>query len=223
MRLFYSTSKALDKWLKADLPTLEGTQKGRNTITSDTNTLSWQLHIIENHYRSTQKTIIATEAYSRFTCFLSVCEPVSLSELHPQLSLQWQPLLIEMIRTNHLLPSSDAILLLSKLDNLPFDIRWAKNTDLSINGHITDAALWVTQTLADRKLDTMPPELAEDLAMYLNSQQKRIKLRKEKFIPLERLFNYCQKITNSIDNKAIKVNEKITLPDNVIRFSDYKK
>jgi hypothetical protein len=223
MQLFYSTSKALDKWLKADLSTLEGVQKGRNTITSDPNTFSWQLHIIDNSYRSSQKTIIATEAHSRFTCFLPVYASLSLSDLHQQLSMQWQQLLVEMIMANQLLPNSDAILLLSKLDELQFDISWAKNTDLSINGHITDAALWVTQTLAEQRLDAMPLELADDLAIYLNGQVKRIKQRKEKFVPLDRLFKYCKHITQLTDNVAPELKSGIALPDNVLRFSDYKK
>jgi hypothetical protein len=222
MQLFYSTSKALDKWLKAELPTLEGTQKGRNTIASDANTFSWQLHIIDNSYRSSRKTIIATEAHSRFTCFLPALMPLTLAQLHQQLSMQWQSLLIEMIRANHLLPNSDAVLLLSQLDELSFDISWAKNTDLSINGHITDAALWVTQTLAEQRLDVMPLELAEDLAIYLNGQVKRIKQRKEKFVPLNRLFKYCQKITQLDDKKMPDLSSGITLPENVLRFSDYK-
>jgi hypothetical protein len=222
MQLFYSTSKALDKWLKTELPTLEGMQKGRNTIISDANTFSWQLHIIDNSYRSSQKTIIATEAHSRFTCFLPVDASLSLSDLHQQLSMQWQQLLVEMIMANQLLPNSDAILLLSKLDELQFDISWAKNTDLSINGHITDAALWVTQTLAEQRLDVMPIELADDLAIYLNGQVKRIKQRKEKFVPIDRLFEYCQQITQR-DDKMSDLSSDITLPDNVLRFSDYKK
>jgi len=223
MQLFYSTSKALDKWLKAELPTLEGAQKGRNTIVSDTNMFSWQLHIIDNRYRSSDKTIVATEAHSRFTCFLPVSEPLSLSELHQQLSMQWQQLLVEMIRANQLLPNSDAVLLLSKLDELQYDISWVKNTDLSINGHITDAALWVTQTLAEQKLDVMPLELAEDLAVYLNGQVKRIKQRKEKFIPLDRLFEYCQQITQLGDGIVPGLKSGIALPDNILKFSDYKK
>ena len=55
--------------------------------------------------------------------------------------------------------NNDAVLLLSQLDELQYDICWVKNTDLSINGHITDAALWVTQTLAEQRLDVMPLEL----------------------------------------------------------------
>ncbi|MBL4822230.1 MAG: amino acid adenylation, partial [Colwellia sp.] len=212
MQLLYSTSKALDKWLKTELPTLAGIQKGRNTITSDANTFSWQLHIIDNRYRSAEKTIIATEAHSRFTCFLPVFMPLTLAELHQQLAMQWQAMLIEMIKAQQLLANSDAVLLLSQLDELQFDIRWAKNTDLSINGHITDAALWVTQTLAEQRLETMPLALAEDLATYLNGQVKRIKQRKEKFVPLARLLEYCQQITASTANEVPEPNSAVVLP-----------
>jgi len=220
MRLFYSTSKALDKWLKAELPTLEGTQKGRNFITTNANTFSWQLHIIDNSYQSREKTIIATEAYSRFTCFIPVSMPLTLTELHQQLSMQWQQLLVEMILANQLLPNSDAVLLLSKLDQLNFDIHWAKNTDLSINGHITDAGLWVTHTLRQQKIDALPFSLSQDLAMYINEQKKSIKQRKEKFVPLERFLDYCQRIT---DNPTEDHQEDNSLPEGIVSLSDYKK
>ena len=222
MQLFYSTSKALDKWLKAELPTLVETQKGRNSIVTTAHKFSWQLHIIDNSYRSSYKTIIATEAHSRFTCFIPVYMPITLAEIHQQLSMQWQHLLVEMIIANQLLPNSDAVLLLSKLDALSFDISCAKNTDLSINGHITDAGLWVTQTLQEHGLQEMPLALSEDLAIYLNGQVKRIKQRKEKFIPLERLFEYCQMITQDEDNKQ-ELEATNDLPINVVKFSDYKK
>ncbi len=197
MQLLYSTSKALDKWLKAELPTLEGKQKGRNSITTDADTFSWQLHIIDNSYQSREQTIIATEAYSRFTCFIPAPIPLTLTELHHQLSMQWQQLLVEMILANQLLPSSDAVLLLSKLEQLNFDVHWVKNTDLSINGHITDAAQWVTHTLRDQKINALPFSLSQDLAMYINEQSKSIKQRKEKFVPLELFLDYCQRITGN--------------------------
>jgi hypothetical protein len=111
------------------------------------------------------------------------------------------------------------VLLLSKLDELQFNILWAKNTNLSISGHITDLALWVTQ-----KLDTMPLALTEDLATYLNGQVKRIKQRKEKFIPIEHLLII---VSRSQASKASDVNSiaqiQDKLPDNVISLSDYIK
>jgi len=223
MQLIYSTSKALDKWLKSELPILEGTQKGRNTIVTDENRLSWQLHIIDNSYKSSHKTIIATEANSRFTCFIPVEVPMSLADLHLQLSMQWQQLLIEMVIDNHLLPNSDAVFLLSKLDEVQFDINWTRNTDLSINGHITDAALWLTQTLADRGLGALPHTLAAGLASYLNVKIKRVKERKQKSTPFEKLFEYCLLMTESVGNKSPELETKQSIPNNVVQFSDYFK
>jgi hypothetical protein len=220
MQLLYSTSKALDKWLKAELPTLEGKQKGRNSITTDANTFSWQLHIIDNSYQSREQTIIATEAYSRFTCFIPAPMPLTLTELHHQLSMQWQQLLVEMVLANQLLPHSDAVLLLSKLEQLNFDVHWVKNTDLSINGHITDAAQWVTHTLKQQKIDALPFTLSLDLAMYINEQSKSIKQRKEKFIPLELFLDYCQRIT---DNPIEEQQTDSSLPKGVVSLNDYKK
>jgi len=220
MQLLYSTSKALDKWLKSELPTLEGTQKGRNFITTDTDTFSWQLHIIDNSYKSREKTIIATEAYSRFTCFIPAPMPLTLTELHHQLSMQWQQLLVEMVLANQLLPNSDAVLLLSNLEQLHFDVQWVKNTDLSINGHITDAAQWVTHTLRRQKINALPFALSQELAMYINEQSKSIKQRKEKFVPIERFLDYCQRITDNSTEEHPKAN---ALPKNIISLSDYKK
>tara|TARA_B110000211_G_C14076197_1_gene552189 strand:- start:1280 stop:1951 length:672 start_codon:yes stop_codon:yes gene_type:complete len=223
MRLIYSISKALDKWLKTELPSFEGTRKGRKTLVSDANSLCWQLHIIDNCYQSSEKTIIATEAHSRFTCFIPVTSSLTLSELHQKLTMLWQALLVDMINAERLCANSDAMLLLSKLTDLPFDIQWVKNTDLSISGHITDAALWVTQTLEQQRSAAMSPNLANNLAMNLNQQVKRVKKRQEKFIPINRLFNYCQQITNDMfEAKSVEpVAEKFS--GNVVKLSDYRK
>ncbi|MBL4765141.1 MAG: hypothetical protein JKX67_07670 [Colwellia sp.] len=69
----------------------------------------------------------------------------------------------------------------------------------------------------------MPLALAEDLATYLNGQVKRIKQSKENFVPLARLFEYCQQITALTANEVPVLKLAVVLPDNVVRFSDYKK
>lgn len=65
-----SASNALNKYLNADLPRLPhepGKQAGVNTLISDHATFNWQLQIIDNSYKSREKTIIVCEANSRFT------------------------------------------------------------------------------------------------------------------------------------------------------------
>lgn len=214
MQLLFSASNALNKWLKADLPRLpneEGKQAGVNTLLSDATKMSWQVQLIDNTYLSKKKTIIATEAHSRFTVFFAVEHPLSLEVLSSQLTMQWQSLLAEMLATQ-LMPSSEIAQLLNQLENIPFATEWVKNTDRSINGHITDASLWLMQILREHNLSRLPDALSRDLACYLNNQEKRIKNRKEKFIPIERLLTYCQEISKEHSHE----------PSNILNLKDYR-
>lgn len=219
IRLILGASNALKKWLGADLPRLPAEankQAGVNTLASDPNRLCWQVHIIDNQYSSLEKTIIACEANSRFTFFMPVSWKLSLSELTDLLQMEWQSVLAETLNHYRLLPNSDIALLLSKLSDISFDIDWVKNTDLSINGHISDAGLWVTDTLDDQRLPSLTPEVATDLAIHLNTQTKRIKKRKEKFIPVERLLEYCTNITSDdLQCKPVST-------DNIFNLNDYR-
>ncbi|MFA0256027.1 hypothetical protein AB4481_16180 [Vibrio breoganii] len=74
-----------------------------------------------------------------------------------------------------------------------------KNIDLSISGYIADAAQWVTQTLEDGYLERLSHTLAFEISSYINAQTKSIKVnnKKQRFIPIERLFTYIQEITQT--------------------------
>lgn len=177
MKLQLCASNALNKYLKADLPRLPhepGKQAGVNTPISDNNFFNWQLQIIDNSYKSREKTIIACEANSRFTFFIPVNLKLSQEELTERLQYEWQLILAQTLEVYKLIPRSDIAVLLSELFKIEFTPHWVKNTDLSISGHISDAALWVTQTLKDERLYDLPKELAIELAVYLNTQPKRI-------------------------------------------------
>uniref|UniRef100_UPI0040489474 hypothetical protein n=1 Tax=Rheinheimera sp. TaxID=1869214 RepID=UPI0040489474 len=82
----------------------------------------------------------------------------------------------------------------SYLVEMSFSRPWGKNTDLRVNGHVSDAGLWVTQTLADRRKDTLSPELELELAIYLNTQPKRVNKSKNKVIPVQALIEYCNSL-----------------------------
>lgn len=201
MFFLYSATNALTKWLKADLPRLPaapGQQAGVNTITSDSKQMCWQLHIIENSYRSRHKTIIATEANSRFTLFIAIDLPMSVEELTQRLQMEWQWVLAETLRIEQIMPRSDIALVLSNLGEVTFTPQWVKNTDLSVNGHVSDAGLWVTQTLADRRKDALSPELALELAVYLNTQPKRMNKSKSKVVPVLALLDYCKTLIGGV-------------------------
>jgi len=229
MKLQLCASNALNKYLKADLPRLPhepGKQAGVNTLISDGDNFNWQLQIIDNSYKSREKTIIVCEANSRFTFFIPVSLKLSQQELTQRLEYEWQLMMAQTLEVYQLIPRSDIAVLLSELSKIEFPPDWVKNTDLSISGHISDAALWVTQTLEEERLYELPKDLAIELAIYLNTQPKRITNkvtgRKEKFIPIERLLTYCQSLITAQQHDDESSNE-IVDNSNIINFSDYKK
>lgn len=208
MQLQLSATNALNKWLKADfkrLPVGEGKQAGVNKLSSDAVTMSWQVHLIENRYQSSEKTLIVCEANSRFTYFIPLNRMIfSSDELANRLKIEWQFAFVEALEANSLETSGlisryDIAKLLSKLNDIEFMPLWIKNTDLSINGHIADAAQWVTQTLEDRNLERLSQPLAFEISSYINCQTKSIKVnnKKQRFIPVEQLLEYVQQITET--------------------------
>ncbi|CAH1560025.1 amino acid adenylation [Vibrio rotiferianus] len=213
MQLQLSATNALNKWLKADflrLPVEEGKQAGVNKLSSDVATMNWQVHLIENRYRSVEKTLIVCEANSRFTYFIPLNRMIfTPDELAKRLKIEWQFAFVEALEAyaletyslKHigLISRYDIATLLSKLNDIEFTPQWIKNTDLSINGHIADAAQWVTQTLEDRDLDRLSQPLAFDISSYINAQTKSIKVnnKKQRFTPIERLIEYVQQITET--------------------------
>lgn len=227
MRLQLCTTNFLAKWLKADLPRLpveSGKQAGVNTVISDRMQMCWQVHIIDNSYGSLHKTLIAVEANSRFTVFIPVVLKLSVDELSARLKMEWQWVLAESLRVLDYMPRSDIALLLDSLSQLNFDVAWVKNTDLSINGHISDAGQWVTQTLEQSRREQLSPEVALELAIYLNGQPKRINKGKDKVIPVESLLAYSQSLLSANRNvQQPREDQKEAIPPaNVIYLNAYK-
>jgi len=239
MKLQCSGTNAMCKWLKADFPRLPnepGKQAGVNSILSSAEQMCWQLHIIENEYRSWHKTIIATEANSRFTVFLPVDLVMPMEKLTQRLQMQWQFVLAESLQELRLMPGSDIALLLSNLNEADLfgncETHWVKNTDRSVNGHITDAGLWVTQTLANQKQQQLSAELALDLAIYLNTQPKRANKNSSRFVPAEVLLRYCQSLiagpaeaakAHSTNMASVQSGKGNNSQSNVVYLKDYKK
>lgn len=197
------------------MPTLAGKQAGVNTLKSDSTTMCWQAHIIDNQYKSYEKTIIVCEANSRFIFFIPVTARLTLDELKKLLIMEWQAMLAETLESYQLIPRSEIAMLLSELSDLTFNVKWVKNTDLSINGHISDAGLWVEQVLREQGVSELSAQQATELAIYLNTSVKRITnketKRKEKMIPVEKLLAYCQRLVLGDGGKT-----------NVVSFEDYK-
>ncbi|MDW2018835.1 hypothetical protein [Vibrio sp. 704] len=129
-------------------------------------------------------------------------------ELAERLKIEWQFAFVEAFEASGLISHYDHATLLSKLNDIEFTPHWIKNTDLSINGHIADAAQWVTQTLDDRNLDRLNQPLAFEISNYINCQTKSTKVnnKKQLFIPIERLLEYIQQIIGTNPPSSDKSN-----------------
>ncbi|EOW9273278.1 amino acid adenylation [Vibrio cholerae] len=216
MQLRLSATNALNKWLKVDFPRLPvevGKQAGVNKLSSDVATMSWQLHLIENRYQSSEKTLIVCEANSRFTYFISLNRMIfTPDELAERLKIEWQFAFAEALEVSGLVSRYDIATILSQLNDIEFAPHWIKNTDLSINGHIADAAQCVMQTLEDRNLERLSQPLAFEISSYINTQTKSFTVsnKKQRFIPIKQLLEYVQQIT--------KVNTPLADMSNVLPF-----
>ncbi|MGI2000892.1 amino acid adenylation [Shewanella frigidimarina] len=233
--LLFGASNSLAKWLKADLPRLpnkEGQRVGVHSLASDEQVFSWQLNIIDNSYKSCHKTIIACEANSRFIVFIPVDAKLTLDELAARLQMEWQYSLAETLQQLRAIPSSDIAMLLSELAELHMDTHWVKNTDLSISGHISDAALWVSQTLVELGLNELPSDLCTDLSIHLNTHKKRANNQTQKFMPIVKMMDYWQDILMEPQPlpakpdlaSATSTAENSTLVGyKIVQLSDYRK
>ena len=118
-------------------------------------------------------------------------------ELAERLKIEWQFAFVEALESYSLETYALKDKGLIRRYDIELTPNWVKNTDLSVNGHIADAAQWVTQTLDDRNLDRLSQMLALEISSYINSQTKSIKVNNKKqcFIPIERVLDYAQQVT----------------------------
>jgi hypothetical protein len=246
LKLLLSATNALNKWLKADLPRLpdkEGQRVGVHALASDDHTCCWQLHIIDNgpsvyRVRSRHKTIIACESNSRFIVFIPVEKRLSLDELSERLLMAWQYSVAEILTRLFIMPADDIARFIYDLNQHKFDSSWAKNTDLSINGHISDAGSWLSQTLEQEGQASLAAGLNSDLSLHLNTQMKRAHQGREQFMPLVILMDYCEEVlidqqlslpaksdlasaTNSASESAAA--NSTLVGTNIVQLSDYRK
>lgn len=71
---------------------------------------------------------------------------------------------------------------------------WLTNTDLSINGHMTDTDHWIASELHDQRRRILCDKDARDLVRYLHTQPKCLTFPcgvKDTVVPAEQLSVLC--------------------------------
>lgn len=193
MIITLSASVALNKWMKLDLPRMESDEEsrvGRLPIHSDELSQAWQCHVVKDRNSDGQQaTIIAVEARSRYVMiFPNITAPTQVD--------------FEAMFLDHLLCDTVNLMLESGAIEEVYveavveqfmaedkNFHWFRNTDLSANGHISDAEIWIRQNDENYRVTAISDENSYFLALHINKLRKRATIEgvKESFVPVARM------------------------------------
>jgi hypothetical protein len=246
MKIQISASNALCKWMKLDLDritSIDGKRIGTQTITTDAETLAWQCHVLKNDSKAYHGTIIAVEARSRYVMIFPNLTAPTQAEFEAQFL---ERLLIEMVNLmlhRGAIEESVADIVASEFTTQEKEFCWFKNTDLSVNGHVSDTESWIRQSGDNNDVTAYNDDEAYGLSMHINEMRKGIAKegRNSRFVPVERLlddalFRFAKGLAqNSYPDtpnghfpspypKPIAVNkqEPKEIPDNVVCLTSFR-
>jgi len=235
MNTIISTSKALTKWLNIDIPRMpspDGKRIGTQPLVTDSHTISWQCHVIQNRYKGGGFTVIAVEAYSRFTLLLPFDYAPTQEELQAQLLEAWIMELVTIIVELDMLGEEQVGVIFDRFYQVLSSVKWWRNTDLSINGHVADADQWVKQTINDHNVDALSEDDAEGLARHINQFSKSAKDengKKQRFYPVPRfledgLYRFASGLFDARDfaNVHPVKSQPVNTQGNVVSLADYR-
>ena len=214
------------------IPSPEGNRVGTQPLSTNSQTISWQCHVIDNYYQSKKRTVVAVEALSRFTLLLPFDFVPTQIELQKRISQQWAYSLVSLMVQHGEISREEEALVFEHIVTQVDNVEWWRNTDLSVNGHVSDAEHWVVQTIADHNIDGLSDEAAFDLAYHINSFSKRAKDqngKKRQFYPVphfvdDGLFRFMPDWFGEDFLPAPYSPSKSKLPvkSNVVSLSDYR-
>ncbi len=212
MEIIISANNAFCKWLKLDLPRVtskQGKGVGIQPLITNAIRLSFQVHSIQtdaNDYGC--RDLIVVEAYSRYTMILSNMKPMDQCDFEGGLILRWGNELIHYMLEDKAIQESEVQSVVDSIQGQDYKFHWIQNTDASVNGHLTDAQLWLEENYRTYGYEPMDFEECFSLAHHINQFRKKRKistkpLRYERFYPIERfiadgLFRFSNK-----DNKDL--------------------
>lgn len=208
MKIIISASNALSKWMKLDLPripSLDGKKIGTQTLVTDSEQISWQCHLIKRHRRSPNAIVIAVEAYSRYAIIMPFDnnQTPTQVEFQNELCRLWRYQVAQLIVESEALTRKHIAAVFSQFDKNEKNFEWFKNTDLSVNGHVSDTEQWVIQSYEQYGYQQISEEAAFALGYHINQMYKNARRTdgvKEKFYPLARfvddgLYRFAQNLS----------------------------
>ena len=237
MDIIISVSNALARWLELSLPRIpspDGKGVGTQPLSTGFAKVSWQCHLLKHGADDQYFTIVAMEAYSRYVIFLPFHAPPSQMELEQVLLERWGNEALHLAIDSGAITDDELPLMVDAFTHQRCQSHWFNNLDRSINGHITDAGLWFTQTLEQEGLDYLDDNQCYGLAMHINQLEKNIGSRRTtRFRPMIRLlddalFRFGSGLAASTYPNTKSGDFPCPYPDmptldNVVQLADYRK
>ena len=194
MKIIISASNAFAKWLKLDLPRIQSTDGkkiGTQSLITDSDSMSWQCHVIRIHSRSVKATVIAIEANSRYAIIMPYSFTPSQETFETDLSRLWANQMVYLMIDSGAIFESDVTCVFAQFKSKEKYFDWVKNTDLSVNGHVSDTEQWVVQSFEQYGIKHFDEKEAFGLGLHINKMFKKAKSPlgiKERFYPVARFF-----------------------------------
>lgn len=237
MNLIISLSNAMTRWLKLSLPrlpSLDGKRIGTQILHTDTQQLTWQCHVINHGPRSNPYfTVIAMEAYSRYVIMLPFTIRPTQAEFEQTLLERWGNEALHLAMQSGAINDDELPLMVDAFTHHPCQSQWVSNTDLSIQGHISDAGRWLLNTLEQEGLDFLDANQCYGLGMHINQLTKKIGGRSTAhFHPMVRFMeDTLYRFGDSLSEREYPNTKMGNFPcpypappraDNVVQLADYQ-
>ncbi len=206
MNVLISATNAFCEWMKLDLPRIpspDGKRIGTQSIVTDANTVSWQVHAVQRRdaLKGSTRDVIAVEARSRYAIVFS--NPVFETEQDfiNELEQRW------CLESVHMSVDSGAITedlvepMINRFHQIPMELIWVRNTDLSVNAHVSDTEQWLQSYYEKYGVNTLNQEQEFELGVHVNQFHKKVKVPNgyEKFYPMSRMLDdWLYRFANSL-------------------------
>ena len=196
MDILFSASNAFCKYLKADvgrLPSPDGKRIGTQPVQTTQDCMAWQCHAVKRQSSLGEKVdVIAVEARSRYVLLFSAPEFDSQQSFFKLFRKRWAEECVHMAIESGAVTSDVANEMFEQFQNTPIRAMFCKNTDLSINGHVSDAQQWLLQSYEHYGVEHLDREEEFGLGRHINQFRKKAKpfpgaKRQESFLPMSRM------------------------------------
>jgi len=178
----------------ARLPSTDGKRIGTQTISSDENTLSWQCQALTEHSRSRVATVIAVEASSRYSIIFPNLAKMPMLTFEQELKRRWLKEALLMVVDSGAISVERTDKMKEQFAKTTMQFQWFKNTDLSVNGHVTDTEQWIRAGSVLHRINYLGETEAIELGFNINKMRKKVtisaqKKLHERFVPVARLLD----------------------------------